>query len=478
MSQAVLYSFLVSLSCFLLIGLLSVRKRQKTSEDYLLASRDISPAFAGLSGAASTASGFGFTGIIGFGYVMGLSGWWFIAGLVFGSLLALLISIRPFRVYSQRHKVASYTEFLSANMGQSSRWFCTLLGVVSIVAVTLYATAQMTAGSKALHVLFGWEYGAGAILVAVMVLMYCWAGGIRASIWTDVAQILVMYGAMALLMVVALMQIGGFSGLYESLKAIDPELVSPFPNNNPFGPLMFILGCFTVGFSFIGFPHVMVRFMTIRRSRDAVKALCWYEGSYALFYVTAYTVALCTRVLVPDVNAFDKELALPELADNMLPPVLVGLILAGIFAGTISTADSLVLSSTASLSRDIFHKYKDSYGFMKLSTFAVTLAALLIALMGTQSVFDLVLFVIAIMGAGFAPLLIIRVLNWRITEVLACFMIIMGLSAAILWRLGGYHAHVFDTLPGMFAAFTAYGIGRIIMKLWPKPSEAATINTD
>ena len=88
-----------------------------------------------------------------------------------------------------------------------------MLGTVSIVAVTLYATAQMTAGSKALFVLFGWDYSAGAILVAVMVLLYCWAGGIRASIWTDVAQIIVMYSAMALLMIVALNEMGGVWGL-------------------------------------------------------------------------------------------------------------------------------------------------------------------------------------------------------------------------------------------------------------------------
>lgn len=459
MSESVLYSFLVSLGVFLLIGLMSVRKRQKSAEDYLLASRDISPAFAGLSGAASTASGFGFTGIIGFGYAMGFAGWWFIAGLIIGSFVALLMTVRRFRVLSQRHKVASYTEFLSVNMKPSSWWFQALLGTVSIVAVTLYATAQMTAGSKALFVLFGWDYSAGAILVAVMVLLYCWAGGIRASIWTDVAQIIVMYSAMALLMIVALNEMGGVWGLYENLRAIDPQLVSFFPKNNPFGPLIFILGCLTVGFSFIGFPHVMVRFMTLRSPKDTVKSLCWYEGSYALFYLTAYMVALCTRVLVPDINAFDKELALPELADDLLPPILVGVILAGIFAGTISTADSLVLSSTASLSRDIFHKYRDSYGFMKLSTLVVTVVALLIALMGSKSVFDLVLFVIAIMGAGFAPLLIVRVFGWPISEWLACFMIIGGLGAAVIWRIVGWHVHVFDTLPGMAAAFAVYGLG-------------------
>lgn len=472
-SNIVIYSFLAFLACFLFIGLLSIRKRQKSAEDYLLASRNISPAFAGLSGAATTASGFGFTGIIGFGYMMGLSGAWFIFGIIFGSLLALMATARPFRVYSQRHKAASYTEYLAAGVTGRTRLFPYAIGILSILAVILYATAQLTAGSKALHVLFGWDYNTGAIMGAIIVLLYCWAGGIRASIWTDVAQIIVMYGAMFLLAAVSLQHIGGFSGLYEGLAAIDPDLVRLFPANNSFGPLLFVLGCLSVGFSFIGFPHVMVRFMTLKKSSDAKKAVYWYEGSYAAFYITAYIVALCTRVLLSDTASFDTELALPLLAQDMLAPVMVGVILAGIFAGTISTADSLILSCTANLSRDIFHRYKESYIFMKLATFAATVTALLIALSGNQSVFDLVLFVIAVMGAGFAPLMIVRALNWPLGERLALLMVGGGLSAAVYWRLAGYHKEIFDSLPGMAAALIIYGIGMAFTHFTGKKAAAA-----
>lgn len=173
----VLYSFLAFLAFFLFVGLLSVRRRRKSAEDYLLASREISPAFVGLSGAASTASGFGFTGIIGFGYMMGLPGAWFVFGAVFGSLIAFAIVTRRFRVFTQRRGVASYSEYLATGIGKNPRLLQTVIGLVSIFAVILYATAQLTAGSKALHVLFGWEYGAGAVLGAIIVVLYCFAGG-------------------------------------------------------------------------------------------------------------------------------------------------------------------------------------------------------------------------------------------------------------------------------------------------------------
>ena len=168
---------------------------------------------------------------------------------------------------------------------------------------------------------------------------------------------------------------------------------------------------------------------------------------------------------MPDTDSFDKELALPELAQSMLPDVLVGVILAGIFAGTISTADSLILSCTASVSRDIFPKYKESYRFLKLATVGVTALALAIALSGSKSVFDLVLFSITIMGAGFAPLMIVRVMNWPITPIWAFCMMVVGLGTGIYWRVLGYHAHVYDALPGIVAAFSVYGLGFAIVYL-------------
>ncbi|MEM9469334.1 MAG: sodium/proline symporter [Pseudomonadota bacterium] len=446
-----------------------MRKRQKSAEDYLLASRRVSPSFVGLSGAASTASGFGFTGIIAFGYTMGLSGAWFVFGVIFGSLLAFGIASRRFRTLSQRQGAASFAEFLTHGLDFGGRYKIHFLqvavGLVSIVAVLLYATAQLTAGSKALHVLFGWEYGVGAVMGAIIVVLYCFAGGIRASIWTDVVQIIVMYGAMTLLAIVSLQAIGGFGALYEGLQAIDPKLVHIVPQDNPFGPLLFILGWVSVGLAFIGFPHVMVRFMTLEKPRDTKKAIAWYQISYGAFYITAYIVALCTRILIPDAAEFDKELALPELAKSMLPEILVGVILAGIFAGTISTADSLILSCTASLSRDIAPKYKDSYLFLKVSTIAVTTVALGLALFGTKSVFDLVLFAITIMGAGFAPIMLVRVLRWPITPLLAFSMMVCGITAGVYWRLAGYHVHVYDALPGIIVAFFVYALGVLMIKI-------------
>ena len=336
----------------------------------------------------------------------------------------------------------------------------------------LYAAAQLTAGSKAMYVLLGWEYSYGIVIGAVIVLLYCFAGGIRASIWTDAAQIVVMYGAMTVLAFVALQEIGGFSGLYAKLESIDPKLVQIFPKDNPYGPLLFILGWLSLGFSFIGFPHTMARFMALKSPKDTKRAIMWFEGSYALFYITAYLVALCTRVLLPEAADFDKELALPQLAQQMLPEVLVGVIFAGIFAATISTADSLILSCTASISRDLklFDQYKTSYRFLKVCTLGVTALASIIAIYASTSVFDMVLLAITVMACGFTPLLILRCFKVKTHPLLLFITILTGLSVGLGWRITGQNAHVYEAFPGIVAAFIVFFIGYFIQKLLFKPS--------
>ncbi|NCT41541.1 MAG: sodium/proline symporter [Alphaproteobacteria bacterium] len=465
-------SFFVFLAAFLCIGLLSIRKKQNTADDYLLAGRNVSPAFVGLSGAASTASGFGFTGIIGYGYMMGLSGSWFIFGILFGSLFAFGAISRRLRTFSHRTKSVSYTEFLTSDLGKSRPYFLGLLGVISIVALLLYASAQLTAGSKAMHVLLGWDYSYGIVIGAVIVLLYCFAGGIRASIWTDAAQIVVMYGAMTILAVVSINEIGGFSALFDKLEAIDPKLVTLLPTENPYGPFLFILGWFSLGFSFLGFPHTMARFMALKSPKDTKRAIMWFEGSYALFYITAYVVALCTRVLLPDAAGFDKELALPELAQDMLPDILVGVIFAGIFAATISTADSLILSCTASLSRDIriFDRYKESYRFLKICTLLVTAIASIIAIYASKSVFDMVLLAITVMACGFTPLLILRCFKVQTHPAVLLATIITGLGVGIGWRITGQNAYIYEAFPGIVAAFIVFFIGYFAQKLLFKKS--------
>src|SRR5690606_32588746 len=274
-------------------------------------------------------------------------------------------------------------------------------------------------GGKALQGVLGWEPAVGAVVVAAMILAYSVAGGIRASIWTDAAQSIVMLAAMTLLFTVALQGQGGFSGTVQKLSDI-PGYLDLFPADLLFpgalGMGLFVLGWMFAGFSVVGQPHVMVRFMALDEAGNMMRARAWYYSFFTAFYALATGVGLLSRLYLPELSGMDPELALPTIALELLPPVLVGVILAGIFAATMSTADSLVLSCSAAITHDLFPERLDSTWQAKTATAVVTLLALGIAMSETRSVFQLVILSWSTLASAFAPLLTLYAVGRRISE--------------------------------------------------------------
>ena len=170
-------------------------------------------------------------------------------------------------------------------------------------------------------------------------------------------------------------------------------------------------------------------------------------------------VGFMARLLLPETANFDAELALPTLSQQLLPDVLVGLVLAGLFAATISTADSQILSCTAAITRDLFPRIK-SYMMTKFVTIGVTAVALGIALAGPDSVFDLTLIAWSALAAIFSPLLMVYVTGGRPNYKLAVAMMASGLVTVILWRAFELSDMVYDAMPGMIVGLIVYNIGK------------------
>ncbi len=457
----ILASFLFFLLLFVAIGTYSARRRQATTDDYLLASRSIGPWFTGLSAVATNNSGFMFIGLIGTTYTMGVSAAWIIGGWMVGDYLMWFWIHQRLRRNSEREQARTIPSFLAAGLPGNVRWVQIVAGAATLIFLGTYAAAQLSAGSKALHVLFGWQYSAGAIVGACIVLIYCFAGGIRASIWTDVAQSAVMMSAMLLLLVIALRDVGGPAALWAKLAAIDPSLTDPLPRNLRFGFGLYALSWLVAGFGVVGQPHIMVRAMAARSPEDLKVARHVYFGWYLLFTLACLGVALACRVLLPDVGSFDAELALPTLATQYLPPVLVGLVLAGLFSATMSTADSQVLSCSAALTQDIFQEWQDSYTKAKLGTVLVTLLVLGIGLTAQQNVFTLVTMSWSALASTLGPLMIVRAYDTQISAKLAVAMMLSGLLTVIVWRqVLGLEEDIYGALPGMLAGFLVYWAGR------------------
>lgn len=456
-------SFIVILLVIFAVGLFSNLKSKNTREDYYLAGSSVPPWLTALSAVSTLNSGYMFTGLIGFTYVAGLDSLWLSAGWLVGDFAASLFIYRQLRVASGRTGDVSFAALLANWHGVGGfRVWRRLAALVTVVFLCSYAAAQISAGGKVLFATLDWAPQTGAFITAFLVICYCTTGGIRASIWTDAAQFVVMACAMVLLLYTAISSLGGVDAALDALRSV-PNYLDVMPETTllpgPIGFLLFCAGWLFAGFSIIGQPHIMVRYMALESPEKVSETRVWYYSLYTVFVALAWSAGMLTRVLLPDIGAIDAELAFPSMARALLPDVLVGLVLAGVFAATMSTVDSLVLSSSAAITNDLLPKKWESQWILRIITAGVTVSALAIALSENQSVFNLVILSWSALAAAFAPILTIYAFKRSVSEGWAIFALIAGIGVAFSWRLLGFQDQIYEGMPaiivGLIIAFGA-----------------------
>ena len=477
---AILLTFSITLIVLVGIGLLSSLKSRKNNKDYLLAGSDVAPWLVALSAVATNNSGYMFIGLIGWTYVAGLSAIWLMFGWIFGDFCASLFIHRRIRLITERQGVLSFMGVISEWYRPNFRHLRFIGGLVAFVFLGVYGAAQLSAGGKALHVLLGWSNPVGILMGAVIVFLYCYAGGIRASIWTDAAQSVLMIFGMLSLFVYGIYHLGGIASFIGGLQSIGNHYLSIVPRVSHFGiagPLLFIISWIVAGVAVIGQPQIMVRFMAMDKASSIAKIRFYYYGFYITFSAMTYGVAMVARLTLNAGDGFDPELALPLLASAIFHPVMTGMVLAGIFAATISTADSLILSCSAALTQDIIpashSNPKVALWFTKLATLFATICATLIAIYGNQSVFQLAVLAWAVLGTAFTPILITYVLSpYRPRESTLVAMLVSGLVTLFVWRHFGLNETVYEVFPAMVASFIAY----FVCLIWDRKPKAGLLH--
>lgn len=464
---AVTGSFLFFLIAFTGIGVLSSRKKTASSEDYLVASRDVNPWLIALSAVSTNNSGYMFIGLIGFTWRSGVEAVWITFGWILGDLLTWFWVHTRVRDQSEAVGASSVPALLATRKdGRMQRPIAIAAGILTFLFLGGYAAAQLKAGSTTLHALFDWPIWLGSVIGVVIVAVYCLSGGIRASIWTDAAQSIVMIGAMSMLVGYCVIEVGGPSALWDTLAAIDPSLVDPIPRGLAFGLGMYVLGFVFGGIATIGQPHILVRFMAIDSSDSIKKARIIYFVWYTFFSAAALVVGLYSRVILPELGAgltgealsAATEGALPVLSVKLLPSILIGVMLAGLFSATMSTADSQILSCSAAVTQDVMPRWSRSYRASKLATLGVAVLALVIALSASAGVFSLVLIAWSALGAALGPILLLRLAHRPLPTGLALAMMAVGVGTVLAWGASPYTDSIFKVLPGMLAPLILYAV--------------------
>ena len=450
-------SFVLCLGLFAIIGIWSSRRSSPNKQDYLLAERNVSPLLTALSAAATKYSGYIFIGLMGYVYTHGLSAIWIAFGFFFGDLIAFLFVHRKVSEATARTGALSFAELISLWSGGNYRILRVTVALITLVFLLTYAAAQFNAGSKALHVLFGWEYYVGSIVGAGVILTYCFTGGLRASIWTDAGQSVLMMFAMALLLVSAIIANGGISPFHDALNNVSPSFLDL--GSERFGSFeamaLFGFGWLFNGIGVVGQPHIMVRFMALDNPDHIRKTGIIYFFWSGAFLLISITVGLAARLYIPDTGSLDAELVLPMLADVLLPGFAVGIIIGGVFAAAMSTADSQVLSCSAVLSED-FKIVGRGIGARRIATAIVVILSLVLGLVASANVFTLVIFAWSALACSIGPVVILLALGYRPSQATALIMMAVGMGVALLWRETGLNATVYEGFPGIVAALGVY----------------------
>ena len=202
------WTFLILLAIITASGAMSVIRKRKTPKDYLVASREVAPWLTALSTVATNNSGFMFIGMIAYTYRLGIESVWMMLGWILGDLTAWFFVHPRVREAAGKYRLNTLSAIVGTNENGRDRAVIILAGLITVIFLAVYAAGQLKAGSTALHALFGWDMWVGALIGTAIVILYSFAGGIRADIWTDAAQSFVMIAAMAMILVAGFNDVG------------------------------------------------------------------------------------------------------------------------------------------------------------------------------------------------------------------------------------------------------------------------------
>ena len=403
--------FLGLLFFIALIGISSSRFNKPTVKNYYLADKSLSPWLSGLSAMATNNSGYMFIGLIGFTYLNGLSSIWLMIGWILGDYL-ITKKLFP-KIINKSFRSTNVTYASIIGDLTNNKLITKLLALISFVFLLIYASAQFAASGKTLMAVMNWDFYYGVITGGFIVLLYSLTSGIRASIWTDAAQSIIMLISMGLLVLFSIVKLGGINQTLFQLSEIDGymSLFRPDTRASILFNVLSSLSWIVAGMFVVGQPHIMIRFFAVKDHNDLIRSRIFYYSSYILFYGLAFTVGMLSRLILDNTAGFDPELALPMMAQILFNPFMVGLIISGIFAATMSTADSLIINCSGNISQDILQLTKFSKAKIAGITLAVALTSIIIALINSGSVFSIVVFSWTILGFLLTPLLIMISLN-------------------------------------------------------------------
>lgn len=508
-----LYAVIAVIAVYL-IGMVLIgywfSKKNETSGDFYLGGRKLGPFVTAMSAEASDMSSWLLMGLPGVAYLTGIAeAFWTALGLAVGTYINWLLVAKPLRQYSEKIGAITIPDFFSKRFGDNKNVLTLIAAVVIIVFFVPYTASGFVACGKLFSTMFEVPYVTAMIISAIVIVLYTALGGFLAASTTDFIQSIVMTIALVVVLAFGINYAGGWEAVAENAKSLEGylDLTKTFnvatKVQGDYNALT-IASTLAWGLGYFGMPHVLLRFMAVndenklKTSRRV--ATVWVVISLAvatIIGIVGYAMTMSNKGF-PQLFSFKENGDLINDSQNVIIEIaklmsqnptltvvfacLAGLILSGILASTMSTADSQLLAASSSVSENILRDFlklkiseKTAMLIARISVVIIAVVAAVLALNPESSVFEIVSFAWAGFGAAFGPVVLFALFWKRTTKGGALAGMITGGALVFLWKFviakaGGVFA-IYELLPAFILACIAIVVVSLLTK---KPEKEIT----
>jgi len=383
----------------LAIGIYYFRKNE-SREDYYVGGRRISATHVGMSIVATDVGGGFSVGLGGLGFAIGLSGSWLLFTGLVGAWLCAVVMVPRIKGLDVEHGLLTYPDFLRLRYGKKVAAVAAVIsgiGYLGFTSAQVLAGAKLAAGSVFAHITWADPLKLSLYLMAGVILIYTVLGGLKAVIYTDTLQWIILLAGLSLFgLPFAFHEVGGWAGLSENLP-------SRFFRLNNVTWVQIINWFVTIIPIWFVAMTLYQRIFACRGVKEARRAF-FIAGllEYPVMAFLGVSLGMMARVVFPEA---ESEMAMPMLLGEALPAGIAGIVIAAYFSAIMSTADSCLIASSANWVNDIIDQFGlrlSTRAFMRLSqvvTLVVGILALLLA-EAFDTVLDLILHAYAFMVSG------------------------------------------------------------------------------
>ena len=473
-------------------------KKNETAGDFYLGGRKLGPFVTAMSAEASDMSSWLLMGLPGVAYLSGIAdAAWTAIGLAIGTYINWLIVAKRIRIYTYKAKnsITIPDFFTNRYRDQDKKNILMLIAAAVIIIFFIpYTASGFSACGKLFATLFGVNYQLAMVVSAVIIILYTCLGGFSAASTTDFIQSIVMSVALVIVVIFGVNVAGGMDAVMANANALPGYLSLTAMHDSASGTATsygFITICSTLawGLGYFGMPHILLRFMAIEDEKKLPMARrvgsIWVVISMAVAIfigVVGYSVSKVGAIQV--LTGAGSETIIVEIAkllseNGIVFACLAGVILAGILASTMSTADSQLLAASSSVSENILKGFFGIKLSEKMTVVVARICLVVIAVIGiflasdpNSSVFGIVSFAWAGFGAAFGPV-VLAALFWKRSNMYGALAgMISGGAMVFIWKylvrpLGGAW-NIYELLPAFIVALAAI---IIVSLLTPAPSK-------